>query len=86
MAPERTPPSGEEVGRRLSSLYDQAELATGKFNATRALANFSRKPARRAVGEGRGESDPAQADLMRQWYDGARSRESPDLRLRPPFG
>ncbi|MER5468121.1 NlpC/P60 family protein [Streptomyces sp. NPDC002685] len=79
MAPERTPPSGEEVRRRLSSLYDQAENATGNFNATRALANVSRKPARQTVGEGRGEADPAQADLMRQWFDGARSRLGPSV-------
>jgi cell wall-associated NlpC family hydrolase len=77
MAPEHTPPSGEEVRRRLSSLYDQAENATGNFNATRALANSSRKPARRAVGQGRAEVDPAQEALMRQWFDGARSRFGP---------
>ncbi|MEU0431516.1 hypothetical protein ABZ153_07685, partial [Streptomyces sp. NPDC006290] len=77
MAPERTPPSGEEVRRRLSSLYDQAENATGNFNATRALANSSRKPDRRAAGQGRAEVDPAQEALMRQWFDGARSRFGP---------
>ncbi|WP_420856891.1 NlpC/P60 family protein [Streptomyces populi] len=77
MAPERTPPSGEEVARRLSSLYDQAELATGNFNGTRASANSSRRPGRRGGGQGGGGSDPAQEDLMRQWFDGARSRIGP---------
>ncbi|WP_443063703.1 NlpC/P60 family protein [Streptomyces sp. NBC_00659] len=77
MAPERTPPSGEEVARRLSSLYDQAELATGKFNGTRASANSTRRPIRRGAGQGGGGSDPAQDDLMRQLYDGARSRYGP---------
>ncbi|WP_328664575.1 NlpC/P60 family protein [Streptomyces sp. NBC_00328] len=77
MAPERTPPSGEEVARRLSSLYDQAELATGKFNGTRASANSTRRPGRRGSGQGGGGSDPAQEDLMRQLYDGARSRYGP---------
>ncbi|MFE4696097.1 NlpC/P60 family protein [Streptomyces sp. NPDC056738] len=77
MAPERTPPSGEEVARRLSSLYDQAELATGNFNGTRALANSSRRQGRRGPGQGSGVSDAAQDDLMRQWFDGARSRFGP---------
>ncbi|MGC4982346.1 NlpC/P60 family protein [Streptomyces sp. DT193] len=77
MAPERTPPSGEEVARRLSSLYDQAELATGNFNGTRASANSTRRPGRRGGGQGGGGSDPAQEDLMRQLYDGARSRYGP---------
>ncbi|MGW3818200.1 NlpC/P60 family protein [Streptomyces sp. NPDC005046] len=73
----RAEPSREEVRQRLSSLYDQAENATGNFNATRALANLSRKPDRRAAGQGRADVDPAQADLMRQWFDGARSRLGP---------
>ncbi|MFD5520971.1 NlpC/P60 family protein [Streptomyces sp. NPDC127066] len=77
MAPERTPPSGEEVARRLSSLYDQAELATGNFNGTRASANSTRRPGRRGAGQGGGGSDPAREDLMRQLYDGARSRYGP---------
>lgn len=77
MAPERTPPSREEVARRLSSLYDQAELATGNFNGTRASANSVRRPGRGSAGQGSGVSDAAQDDLMRQWFDGARSRFGP---------
>ncbi|MFF3448779.1 NlpC/P60 family protein [Streptomyces sp. NPDC002667] len=77
MAPERTPPSSEEVARRLSSLYDQAEMATGNFNGTRALANSTRRPGRRGSGQGSGGSEPAQEDLMRQYFDGARSRFGP---------
>ncbi|MET9902320.1 NlpC/P60 family protein [Streptomyces sp. NPDC006446] len=75
----RAEPTREEVRRRLSSLYDQAENATGNFNATRALANLSRRPERRAAGQGRADVDPAQADLMRQWFDGARSRLGPSV-------
>ncbi|WP_323180605.1 MULTISPECIES: NlpC/P60 family protein [unclassified Streptomyces] len=75
----RAEPTREEVRQRLSSLYDQAENATGNFNATRALANFSRRPERRAAGQGRADVDPAQADLMRQWFDGARSRLGPSV-------
>ncbi|OQQ14225.1 hypothetical protein B0675_29090 [Streptomyces sp. M41(2017)] len=90
MAPERTEPSGDEVRRRLASLYDRAEDDTGNFNATRALAGLSsRQGDRRAVarrltdqgpaGEQRGGVDAAQSDLMRQWFDGARSRLGPTV-------
>uniref|UniRef100_UPI00403FE17A NlpC/P60 family protein n=1 Tax=Streptomyces sp. f51 TaxID=1827742 RepID=UPI00403FE17A len=77
MAPESTPPSSEEVARRLSSLYDQAEMATGNFNGTRALANSTRRPGRRGSGQGGGGSEPAQEDLMRRYFDGARSKFGP---------
>lgn len=90
MAPERPEPSGEEVRRRLASLYDRAEDDTGNFNATRALASLSRQGDRRAVArrltgrrpavdERRSAVDPAQSDLMRQWFDGARSRLGPTV-------
>lgn len=90
MAPERTQPSGDEVRRRLASLYDRAEDDTGNFNATRALAGLSsRQGDRRAVarrlidqrpaGDERGGIDTAQSDLMRQWFDGARSRLGPTV-------
>ncbi|MFF4554847.1 NlpC/P60 family protein [Streptomyces sp. NPDC001422] len=90
MAPERTEPSGDEVRRRLASLYDRAEDDTGNFNATRALAGLSsRQGDRRAVVrrlteqgpavEQRGGVDAAQSDLMRQWFDGARSRLGPTV-------
>jgi cell wall-associated NlpC family hydrolase len=80
----REEPSGEEVRRRLSSLYDHAENATGNFNGTRALANSTRKSERRGGGQGRRDVDPAQAELMRQWFDGARSRLGPSLPARLP--
>ncbi|MEW2043945.1 hypothetical protein AB0885_44670, partial [Streptomyces sp. NPDC005534] len=90
MAPERTQPSGDEVRRRLASLYDRAEDDTGNFNATRALAGLSsrqgdrRSVARRLIdqrpaGDERGGIDTAQSDLMRQWFDGARSRLGPTV-------
>ncbi|MFE1289875.1 C40 family peptidase [Streptomyces sp. NPDC058751] len=77
MAPESTPPSSEEVARRLSSLYDQAEFATGKFNGTRASSNSARRPGRGGAGQGSGVSDADRDNLMQQWFDGARSRVGP---------
>ncbi|MFG2307290.1 NlpC/P60 family protein [Streptomyces sp. NPDC048566] len=89
MAPERTQPSGEEVRRRLASLYDRAEDDTGNFNATRALAARSRRVERRSAARGPADprpaaaepaaADPAREDLMRQWFDGARSRLGPTV-------
>ncbi|GAA4085648.1 C40 family peptidase [Streptomyces shaanxiensis] len=86
-------PSREEVSRRVSSLYDQAESDTGTFNATRAAATGPRKRAdrptdagRRPVGEagsGRSEesrrSDPALDNVARQWFDVARSKLGPTV-------
>ncbi|WP_062717456.1 C40 family peptidase [Streptomyces caeruleatus] len=83
-------PSREEVSRRVSSLYDQAESDTGTFNATRASATGPRKRADRPTAAGRGPSaarsadsgrgDPALDSLARQWFDVARSTMGPTVR------
>ncbi|MFE5893517.1 NlpC/P60 family protein [Streptomyces sp. NPDC056462] len=81
-------PSREEVSRRVSSLYDQAESDTGTFNATRAAATGSRartdRPtdtARRAAATPRDDesrrSDPALDSVARQWFDAARAKVGP---------
>ncbi|WP_369269487.1 NlpC/P60 family protein [Streptomyces sp. R11] len=81
-------PSREEVSRRVSSLYDQAESDTGTFNATRAAATGSRartdRPtdtARRAAAAPRDNesrhSDPALDSVARQWFDAARAKVGP---------
>ncbi|KUL31830.1 C40 family peptidase [Streptomyces regalis] len=86
-------PSREEVSRRVSSLYDQAESDTGTFNATRAATTGPRKraggptdPGRRPAGEAasaRSEesrrSDPALDHVARQWFDDARSKLGPTV-------
>ncbi|MDC0767024.1 C40 family peptidase [Streptomyces sp. HD] len=83
-------PSREEVSRRVSSLYDQAESDTGTFNATRASATGPRKRADRPTGTGRGygaagraddgrRSDPALDNVTRQWFDAARSKLGPTV-------
>ncbi|MGW6736448.1 NlpC/P60 family protein [Streptomyces sp. NPDC055013] len=83
-------PSREEVSRRVSSLYDQAESDTGTFNATRAAAtgagartdrptDTARRAAPAAVprdGESR-RSDPALDSVARQWFDAARAKVGP---------
>ncbi|MFC7634814.1 NlpC/P60 family protein [Streptomyces thermogriseus] len=74
MAPERPSdgkPSPAEVQQRINSLYDQAENATGNFNATRAM---SKK--RRAQG-GSQASDPAVDQLAKRWFDVARAQLGP---------
>ncbi|MFG2550472.1 C40 family peptidase [Streptomyces sp. NPDC048581] len=83
-------PSREEVSRRVSSLYDQAESDTGTFNATRAASTEPRKRADRPTDAGRGpaaarstrgeesgRSDPALDSVTRQWFDAARSKAGP---------
>ncbi|MFJ4578660.1 C40 family peptidase [Streptomyces echinatus] len=75
MAPE----SRDEVRQRIDSLYDQAENATGNFNATRAMAlrtrsrgvPLAKKPARR--------SDPALDQIAQRWFDSARGRLGPTV-------
>ncbi|MFI1358973.1 NlpC/P60 family protein [Streptomyces sp. NPDC020898] len=83
MAPERTPrddgPSREEVRQRINSLYDQAESATGTFNATRAMKAGMRRRANPAPDSGRRRSDPALDEVARPWFDVARARLGPTM-------
>ncbi|MEU7413133.1 NlpC/P60 family protein [Streptomyces sp. NPDC042638] len=75
MAPE----SRDEVRQRIDSLYDQAENATGNFNATRAMAlrarsrgvPLAKRPTRRP--------DPALTEITRQWFDTARGKFGPTV-------
>ncbi|WP_254390494.1 C40 family peptidase [Streptomyces sp. AC550_RSS872] len=82
-------PSREEVSRRVSSLYDQAESDTGTFNATRAAATGPRQRADRPTDAGRrpatarnddsGRGGPALDSVARQWFDVARSKLGPTV-------
>ncbi|MGX4694215.1 NlpC/P60 family protein [Streptomyces sp. JNUCC 63] len=82
MAPERPSddrPSRAEVRQRISSLYDQAESATGNFNATRAMSKSGRARGGSGVwGSSRG-SDPALDRVARQWFDAARAQLGPTV-------
>lgn len=75
MAPENR----DEVRQRIDSLYDQAENATGTFNATRAMAVRRRSrgvPLAKAAGQG---GDPGLDEVARQWFEGARARLGPTV-------
>ncbi|MFF9086347.1 NlpC/P60 family protein [Streptomyces sp. NPDC014991] len=81
MAPE----SRDEVRQRIESLYDQAENATGNFNATRAMAAQRRSrgvPLAKRTGR---RPEPALDTMARQWFDAARAKLGPTVpALLPP--
>ncbi|AOR30202.1 hypothetical protein BFF78_03225 [Streptomyces fodineus] len=75
MAPE----SRDEVRQRIESLYDQAENATGNYNATRAMASVTRSrgvPLAKRPGR---RPDPALDEVARQWFDVARAKLGPTV-------
>jgi cell wall-associated NlpC family hydrolase len=78
-------PSREEVQRRINSLYDAAETATGNYNATRAMAAGTRPRPRSGTPTAR-PSDPALDAVTRQWFDAARSQLGPTVPAMLPAG
>ncbi|MGW5664876.1 NlpC/P60 family protein [Streptomyces sp. NPDC003758] len=72
-------PSRDEVQRRIQSLYDRAETATGNFNATRAMSTGTRRRTDPALGRQRRRSDPALDDVAREWFDAARAKLGPTV-------
>ncbi|MFF9127065.1 NlpC/P60 family protein [Streptomyces sp. NPDC014889] len=82
MTPERPSddrPSRAEVQQRISSLYDQAENATGNFNATRAMSKSARTRRGSASWSGSGGSDPAVDRVARKWFDVGRAQLGPTM-------
>ncbi|MFG3087092.1 NlpC/P60 family protein [Streptomyces antibioticus] len=75
MATEVGEPSRAEIQQAVSALYDRAESDTGKFNATRARSNATRRPA----GGARGSGDAATDSVARQWFDMVRDNVGPTL-------
>lgn len=71
-------PSRDEVQRRINSLYDRAETATGNYNATRAMSG---KPRKRVEGRPSASrpSDPAVEAVTRQLFDRARTQLGPTV-------
>ncbi|MFJ1970149.1 C40 family peptidase [Streptomyces sp. NPDC087903] len=66
-------PSRDEVQQRVNTLYDQAETATGNYNATRAMTTGTRRRA-----EPR-RTDASPDNVTRQWFDAARTRVGPTV-------
>ncbi|EST36019.1 C40 family peptidase [Streptomyces roseochromogenus] len=69
----------DEVRQRINSLYDQAENATGNYNATRAMASVTRSRGLTQTNRSRRRSDPALDEVTRQWFDAARAKLGPTV-------
>ncbi|WP_316742436.1 NlpC/P60 family protein [Streptomyces sp. MK7] len=72
-------PSRAEVQRRVSSLYDQAETATGNYNATRAMNQGRRPGGSPAPQDASGPSTSALDGVARRWFDTARAQLGPSV-------
>ncbi|MEU0598441.1 NlpC/P60 family protein [Streptomyces sp. NPDC006393] len=72
-------PSRAEVQRRVSSLYDQAETATGNYNATRAMNQGRRTRVSPAPQDLAGPSTSAPDGVARRWFDTARAQLGPSV-------
>ena len=71
-------PSRDEVQRRINSLYDRAETATGNYNATRKMSGGPRQRVEPRPSASR-PSDPAQDAVTRQLFDRARAQLGPTV-------
>ena len=71
-------PSRDEVQRRINSLYDRAETATGNYNATRKMSGGPRQRVEPRPGASR-PSDPALDAVTKQWFDRARAQLGPTV-------
>ncbi|MER7925880.1 NlpC/P60 family protein [Streptomyces sp. NPDC096057] len=71
-------PSRDEVQRRINSLYDRAETATGNYNATRAMSGGPRKRVEPRSGASR-PSDPTLDAVTRRLFDRARAQLGPTV-------
>lgn len=78
-------PSRDEVQRRINSLYDRAETATGNYNATRKMSGGPRKRVEPRPSASR-TSDPAQDAVTRQLFDRARAQMGPTVPAKLPPG
>jgi len=66
--PWTTDPSRDEVQRRINSLYDRAETATGNYNATRKMSGGPRQRVEPRPSASR-PADPALDAVTKQWFD-----------------
>jgi cell wall-associated NlpC family hydrolase len=77
-------PSREEVQQRVSSLYDQAENATGNYNATRAMSTGTRKRVDPVRPNQRTSAERVLDDVARPWFDVGRAQLGPTVPARLP--
>lgn len=73
------PESRDEVQQRIASLYDQAENATGNYNATRAMAAVTRSRGVPLAKRSGRRPDPALDEMARQWFEAARAKLGPTV-------
>ena len=71
--------SRDEVRQRIDSLYEQAENATGNFNATRAMAAATRTRGVPLAKRPERRSEPALDEVAKQWFEGARAKLGPSV-------
>ncbi|MEU2777180.1 NlpC/P60 family protein [Streptomyces sp. NPDC007162] len=70
--------SRDEVRQRINNLYDQAENATGNYNATRAMSGGSRSRGVPLFKRQRTD-DPGLDNIAREWFEGARAKLGPSV-------
>ncbi|MFE2064770.1 C40 family peptidase [Streptomyces sp. NPDC059467] len=70
--------SRDEVRQRINNLYDQAENATGNYNATRAMSGGSRSRGVPLFKRQR-RDDPGLDNIAREWFEGARTKLGPSV-------
>ncbi|MEU5312944.1 hypothetical protein AB0G52_29700, partial [Streptomyces sp. NPDC021562] len=70
--------SRDEVRQRINNLYDQAENATGNYNATRAMNGGSRSRGVPLFKRQRTD-DPGLDNIAREWFEGARAKLGPSV-------
>ncbi|MFF2203272.1 NlpC/P60 family protein [Streptomyces sp. NPDC058145] len=73
------PEGRDEVRRRIDFLYEQAENATGNYNATRAMSAAGRNRGVALSKRSGPRPDPGLDAVARQWFDAARAKLGPTV-------
>ena len=73
------PEGRDEVRRRIDFLYEQAENATGNYNATRAKSAAGRNRGVALSKRSGPRPDPGLDAVARQWFDAARAKLGPTV-------
>ncbi|MEU1465175.1 NlpC/P60 family protein [Streptomyces sp. NPDC005727] len=73
------PEGRDEVRQRIDFLYEQAENATGNYNATRAMSAAGRNRGVALSKRSGPRQDPGLDAVARQWFDVARAKLGPTV-------